>query len=88
MDIRKITDVVVTTTDGQTLQLGDMVIFNNNEGKCFVGGYNGLNRRGALEFMDPITHNYFAIMPKSIVKLYKAYVELSSLPFGEGGKNE
>lgn len=83
MEIKKITDVVVSATDGQILELGDTVMFNTNDGRCCVGGYNGLNRRGALEFMDLISHNYFAVMPKSISKIYKVDVELKSLPFGE-----
>lgn len=45
MEIKKITDVVVSATDGQILELGDTVMFNTNDGRCCVGGYNGLNRR-------------------------------------------
>lgn len=83
MEIKKITDVMVYTTDGMQINVGDTVTFNTHDGKCYVGGYNGLNRKGALEFMDLISHNYYAFMPKSINEIYKVKVEMETLPFAE-----
>lgn len=82
MKINKVTDVLVYATDGQILNTGDTVIFNTNEGKCYTGAFNGINKRGAVEFMDLISHNYYGVMPKSIKEIYKANVELANLPFG------
>lgn len=83
MKINKITDIVVYATDGTQIELGDTVMFNTNDGRCYVGGYNGLNRRGAVELMDLISHNYYGVMPKSIKAIYKVNVELANLPFGD-----
>lgn len=82
MKINKITDVLVYATDGTQLEVGDTVIFNTNEGKCYTGAFNGINKRGAVEFMDLISHNYYGVMPKTIKEIYKANVELANLPFG------
>lgn len=82
MKINKVTDVLVYATDGQILNTGDTVIFNTNDGKCYTGSFNGINKRGAVEFMDLISHNYYGVMPKSIKEIYKANVELANLPFG------
>lgn len=82
MKINKITDVLVYATDGTQLEIGDTVIFNTNDAKCYTGAFNGINKRGAVEFMDLISHNYYGMMPKSIKEIYKANVELANLPFG------
>lgn len=85
MEIRKVTDIVVETSDNKQIEVSNTVVFDTNDGKSFTGAYQGVNRRGALEFMNPITNDVFAIMPKSIRNIYLADIQvLRELPFKGG----
>lgn len=88
MEIKKVTDIVVNTNDNKQIAVSNTVVFDTNDGRCFTGAYQGVNRRGALEFMNPITNDIFAVMPKSIRNIYLADVEvLRQLPFKDGVEN-
>lgn len=75
MQIKKETVISVLTTDGETINVGDTVVFNF-EDKCCVGVYMGLSDRGALKFKGKIadTDVTYHVMPKSIKEIYKADV--------------
>lgn len=49
MKIKKETVISFLTTNGETINAGDTVIFNFDD-KCCVGVYLGLSDRGALKF--------------------------------------
>lgn len=84
MQIKKETVISVLTTRGETIRVGDTVVFNA-EGKCYTGVYMGLTDRGALKFKGKIagTDVTWNVMPKSIKEIYKADVEVKNDEFGK-----
>lgn len=75
MQIKKETVISVLTTNGETINVGDTVVFNA-EGKCYTGVYMGLSDRGALKLKGKIsgTDVTWNVMPKSIKEICKADV--------------
>lgn len=67
MEIKKITQQIVETTDGKEIHIDDVVVFNTTGG-CFVGTYQGISKKGALMFDGVIANSpvMFNVMPKSI----------------------
>ena len=89
MEIKKITDIVVSTNDNKQIEPSNTVVFDTNDGTSFTGAYQGVNRRGALTFMNPITNEVFAVMPKSIRNIYLADVQISrQLTFKDGVESD
>ena len=72
MKIEKEVVVRLLTTDGQELKEGDEVIFNAI-GKCFIGIYRGITKKGSIIFDGVIQEEpvRFNIMPKSITTIEK-----------------
>lgn len=81
MKIKKETVISVLTTNGETINAGDTVVFDF-EDKCCVGVYMGLSDRGALKFKGKIagTDVTWHVMPKSIKEIYKADVTVHIAP--------
>lgn len=75
MQIKKETVIFVQTSSGETINIGNTVVFNFND-KCCVGVYMGLSDRGALKFKGKIadTDVTYHVMPRSIKEIYKADV--------------
>ena len=78
MQIKK--EVIVSAVDdnGNDLVVGELYAFDIEEGKCLVGSYSGITKRGALSFESvlydsPVTFN---VMPKSIIRISKVKVEV------------
>lgn len=84
MQIKKETVTFVMTTSGETINVGDTVIFNFDD-KCCVGVYLGLSDRGALKFKGKIAYTdvTFHVMPRSIKEIYKADVKVKNDEFGK-----
>lgn len=79
MEIKKITQQIVETTDGKEIHIDDVVVFNTTGG-CFVGTYQGISKKGALMF-DGVISNYlvtFNVMPKSISAIYLADIKVET----------
>lgn len=79
MEIKKITQQIVGTTDGKEIHIDDVVVFNTTGG-CFVGTYQGISKKGALMF-DGVISNYpatFNVMPKSISAIYLADIKVET----------
>lgn len=72
MQIEKKTEIIVKTTDGQIINIGDEVIFNADN-KCLHGIYKGISTRGAIMFDGVIGKETvtFNVMPKSIDEIVK-----------------
>lgn len=72
MKIEKEVVIRLLTTDGHELKEGDKVIFNAI-GKCFIGTYKGITKKGAVIFDGVIQEEpvRFNIMPKSITTIEK-----------------
>ena len=75
MQIKKETVIFVQTSSGETINIGNTVVFNFDD-KCCVGVYMGLSDRGALKFKGKIadTDVTYHVMPRSIKEIYKADV--------------
>lgn len=75
MQIKKETVIFVQTSSGETINIGNTVVFNFDD-KCCVGVYLGFSDRGALKFKGKIadTDVTFHVMPRSIKEIYKADV--------------
>lgn len=75
MQIKKETVIFVQTSSGETINIGNTVVFNFDD-KCCVGVYLGLSDRGALKFKGKIadTDVIYHVMPRSIKEIYKADV--------------
>lgn len=86
MKIKKETTVIVLTTDGKVIHKGDCVVFNAS-GRCHVGHFSGISKKGALIFDSVIsgTNVTFNVMPKCIETIYMAEIKLSA---ESGEKNE
>lgn len=84
MQIKKETVISVLTTNGETINVGDTVIFNFDD-KCCVGVYLGLSDLGALKFKGKIsgTNVTWNVMPKSIKEICKADVKVKNDEFGK-----
>ena len=79
MEIKKITQQIVETTDGKEIHIDDVVVFNTTGG-CSVGTYQGISKKGALMF-DGVIANYpvtFNVMPKSISAIYLADIKVAT----------
>lgn len=84
MKIKKETVISVLTANGETINVGDTVVFNA-EGKCYTGVYMGLTDRGALKFKGKIsgTDVTWNVIPKSIKEICKADVKVKNDEFGK-----
>ena len=74
MQIKK--EVIVSAVDDNGN--GELYAFDIEEGKCLVGSYSGITKRGSLAFESvlydsPVTFN---VMPKSIIRISKVKVEV------------
>ena len=79
MEIKKITQQIVETTDGKEIHTDDAVVFNTSCG-CFTGKFYGISKKGALMF-DGVIANYpvtFNVMPKSISAIYLADIKVET----------
>ena len=79
MEIKKITQQIVKTTDGKEIHTDDAVVFNTSCG-CFTGKFYGISKKGALMF-NGIISNYpvmFNVMPKSISAIYLADIKVET----------
>ena len=67
MEIKKIIQQIVETTDGKEIHTDDAVVFNTSCG-CFTGKFYGISKKGALMFDGVIANSpvMFNVMPKSI----------------------
>lgn len=65
MDIKKITEIVVTTSDGKKMVEGKRYVFSV-ENKSYVGSFAGVTNRGAIKFKNVLKDVDFCVMPKSI----------------------
>lgn len=79
MEIKKITQQIVETTDGKEIHIDDVVVFNTTGG-CFVGTYQGISKKGALMFGGVIANSIvtFNVMPKSISAIYLADIKVET----------
>jgi predicted nucleotide-binding protein (sugar kinase/HSP70/actin superfamily) len=79
MEIKKITQQIVETTDGKEIHIDDVVVFNTTGG-CFVGTYQGISKKGALMFDGVIANSLvtFNVMPKSISAIYLADIKVET----------
>ena len=79
MEIKKITQQIVETTDGKEIHIDDVVVFNTTGG-CFVGTYQGISKKGALMFDGVISNSHvaFNVMPKSISAIYLADIKVAT----------
>lgn len=68
MQIKKETIISAVTTDGRTMEIGKTYAFDIDEGRCLIGVYQGLTKRGALSFESIVSGAIitFNIMPKCI----------------------
>lgn len=73
MKIEKTTNICAKTTNGVEIKVGDSLLFTA-EGKSVVGKFNGFGKRGSLEFENILDGSLFALMPKSIEKIYPAKI--------------
>ena len=79
MEIKKITQQIVETTDGKEIHTDDAVVFNTSCG-CFTGQFYGISKKGALMFNGVIS-NYpvmFNVMPKSISAIYLCDIKVET----------
>lgn len=77
MELKKITEVVVTDSNGKELVEGRNVVYSDTDGKTFCGKYRGLNQRNNLVFESIIDENFiWSVMPKCIDKIYSALIEV------------
>ena len=79
MEIKKVTQQIVETTDGKEIHIGDVTVFNTSCG-CFTGVYTGISKKGALMFNGVIS-NYpvmFNVMPKSISAIYLCDIKVET----------
>lgn len=78
MQIKK--EVIVSAVDdnGNDLVVGELYAFDIEEGKCLVGSYVGITKRGALAFESVLYDSTvkFNVMPKSIIRISKVKVEV------------
>ena len=79
MEIKKITQQIVETTDGKEIHIGDAVVFNTSSG-CFAGIYTGISKKGALMFYGVISNSpvTFNVMPKSISAIYLCDIKVET----------
>lgn len=79
MEIKKITQQIVETTDGKEIHIDDVVVFNTSCG-CFVGTYQGISKKGALMFDGIISNSpvMFNVMPRSISAIYLADIKVET----------
>ena len=79
MEIKKVTQQIVETTDGKEIHIVDVVVFNTTGG-CFVGTYQGISKKGALMFDGVISNSIvtFNVMPKSISAIYLADIKVET----------
>lgn len=79
MEIKKITQQIVETTDGKEIHIDDVVVFNTTGG-CFVGTYQGISKKGALMLDGVIANSLvtFNVMPKSISAIYLADIKVET----------
>ena len=92
MDMQIKKEVIVSAVDdnGNDLVVGELYAFDIEEGKCLVGSYSGITKRGSLAFESvlydsPVTFN---VMPKSIIRISKVKVEVESMIKFEDGTIE
>ena len=79
MEIKKITQQIVETTDGKEIHIGNTVVFNTSCG-CFTGSFQGISKKGALMFCGVISNSpvTFNVMPKSIIAIYLADIKVAT----------
>ena len=79
MEIKKVTQQIVETTDGKEIHIGDVTVFNTSCG-CFAGVYTGISKKGALMFYGVISNSpvTFNVMPKSISAIYLADIKVAT----------
>ena len=82
MIVKKETTVNAITSDGEVMVTGKTYIFEVAEGKCLCGIYQGIGRKGALQFLSAINSVdvRFNVMPGSVNAIYEAEVEMT-IPF-------
>ena len=79
MEIKKITQQIVETTDGKEINFGNQVVFNTSSG-CFTGIYIGISKKGSLMFDGIISNSLvtFNVMPKSISAIYLCDIKVET----------
>ena len=79
MEIKKITQQIVETTDGKEIHIGDVTVFNTSCG-CFAGSFQGISKKGALMFDGVIANSpvTFNVMPKSITTIFLADIKVET----------
>lgn len=77
MQIKKITTINVMDDNNEVMQVGKTYAFDVNEGKCYIGIYNGLTQRGALKFDSIVSGALvnFTVMPSVIKGIKKVEVQ-------------
>lgn len=77
MQIKKITTVSVLDDNNEVMQTGSTYAFDIAEGKCLIGVFQGLTKRGALQFESIVSGALvsFNIMPTVIQGIKKVEVQ-------------
>ena len=77
METKKRIEVCVETTDGQRVEIGNIVTMSCS-GRQLVGRFDGIDKKGNWKFAgttDKFKDVYFTIAPRSIQKMYLADIK-------------
>lgn len=77
MQIQKITTTNVLDDNNEVMEVGKTYAFDIEEGRCLIGVYQGLTKRGALSFESIVSGALvsFNVMPKVIKGIKKVEVQ-------------
>ena len=77
MQIKKITTINVLDDNNEVMEVGKTYAFDIEEGRCLIGVYQGLTKRGALKFESIVSGSLvtFNVMPKVIVGIKRVEVQ-------------
>jgi len=77
MEIKTEVTRTFLTSDGKALQVGQKVIYDTIDGKCYSGIFNGIGKQGNLEFKSLIKKDvYFGVRPTNIATLFVANIDI------------
>lgn len=80
MQIKKITTINVMDDNNEVMEIGETYALDVNEGKCYIGVYNGLTQRGALKFESIVSGALvqFTVMSSVIKGIKKVFVQIEN----------